>query len=157
MTMQVHKTWTTAEEESLREDYPNLKISINKLETKYGRNFPAIKMKAAKLGISRKKVYASSTKKYNLPLAKQEILALYLSGLTTYEIAKKCKCSAVNIQSLLKREGLTLRDPKETSRIYKLNESCFDSWNDESAYFLGLLMADGYNHCLLYTSPSPRD
>ncbi|MCT7997181.1 hypothetical protein [Laspinema olomoucense] len=142
--MQIHKAWTEVENQSLVLDYANL--SRSQLEAKYGRSLPAIKAQALKLGAKRQRTYPSSTSKYALSLSKKKICQLYQSGLNSYEIAEQCFCSATNIQAILKRSGIVLRGSAEAARKYSLNEICFDTWTARSAYFVGLLMADGYNN-----------
>ena len=61
------------------------------------------------------------------------------------EIAGELGFSYVAIRMALKKKGVyELRDSSALHRKYKLNEHAFDTITDESAYWVGFLMADGY-------------
>jgi len=66
---------------------------------------------------------------------------------TISDIARDYNLSASPIKSVLKEMGVKSRRPTETSRKYYLDHHYFDHINSfHKAYFLGLLMADGYNN-----------
>jgi hypothetical protein len=83
-------------------------------------------------------------------LSKQEIAEVvegYKRGYSAYKLAKKYNISTTSIYGLLKRRDISRRTYSEAGRVYTLNEKYFDNIDDENkAYYLGLLMADGYNN-----------
>jgi DNA-directed RNA polymerase specialized sigma24 family protein len=46
---------------------------------------------------------------------KQAIIALYVKGLSTVQIANKCGCSISTARRVLLRAGITLRPTKQTT------------------------------------------
>lgn len=79
---------------------------------------------------------------------KDEILALYSSGISMYKIGKMLKTHDANIKVILKENNVKLRVKKKNNR-YNYNEHYFDDIdNQNKAYFLGLLYADGCNDYL---------
>lgn len=76
-----------------------------------------------------------------------EIILLYLSGKTTYEVANICQRSQTFIMNILKKNNIKRRQTKSYTTIYIPNENFFDIINNqEKAYFLGLMYADGNNY-----------
>ena len=76
----------------------------------------------------------------------ESIKSDYLNGHTISDIAKKHLLSVTPIKTVLKNMGVVSRPPNITSRKYYVNENYFSLIDTEDkAYFLGLLMADGYN------------
>jgi len=62
-------------------------------------------------------------------------------------IAQNYNISVTPIKKVLKELEVKIRSPRETSRKYFLNENYFNIINTyDKVYFLGLLMADGYNN-----------
>jgi intein-encoded DNA endonuclease-like protein len=81
---------------------------------------------------------------YKLPFSKKEIIDKYQQGLSCYAIAKMCNCSASNIFSILKKANIQTRSLSQAATKYTLNHNYFDKIdNEEKAYFLGFLYADG--------------
>lgn len=75
------------------------------------------------------------------------IVALYESGLDTYQVAKKCNCSQTFIMKTLKKCHISRRTTQSYITKYVPNENFFDSINtEEKAYILGFLYADGNNY-----------
>mgnify|MGYP001614529369 CR=1 len=74
---------------------------------------------------------------------RQIIVASYLSGKNTHELAKEYKVSVPSIAYILKRNAVKCR-PSAFDKIYQHNEGAFDCLSDESAYWIGFLMADGH-------------
>lgn len=77
----------------------------------------------------------------------KEIINEYFKGVSAYELAKKYKVSIRLIQTIIKENDLQVRSALESAYIkrqYTLNKNCFDIITDESAYWLGLLLTDGY-------------
>ena len=77
-----------------------------------------------------------------------EMYELYLQGKNTREIGEIYNLSKSHISRLFHEQSFILRDQRQTSRKYQLDENFFDSIDtEEKAYFLGLLWADGTNVC----------
>jgi uncharacterized protein (DUF433 family) len=73
----------------------------------------------------------------------QKIIHRYLEGESSTAIARDFNCGANLIRNILKGAGIDRRPPSVANRKCTLNESAFDSITEESAYWLGFLMADG--------------
>lgn len=81
------------------------------------------------------------------PISKKEAIDLYLSGTSVKSLADICKCSTPGIHLLLTRNKIQKRSQGDIIRKYKINESYFNEIdNEEKAYFLGFLFADGDNN-----------
>jgi len=81
------------------------------------------------------------------PELTQKIIYEYLSGLDTYQTAKKCTCSQTLVMNVLKRNNIPRRTTQDYTRKYITNNKFFENINNENnAYFLGLLYADGNNY-----------
>lgn len=75
-----------------------------------------------------------------------DIVNMYLKGITVDDIVKKYHVSNKTIYSVLKLKNIKLLDYGEYSKIYTLNEHYFDAIDTyNKAYILGLLYADGCN------------
>lgn len=72
----------------------------------------------------------------------QSLIADYLGGMTCEQCADKYGVKKCTAWEILHRRGLT-RPKSETNRRYTLNQNAFDVVTDESAYWIGFLMADG--------------
>jgi hypothetical protein len=75
-----------------------------------------------------------------------EMASLYRSGSTTPQLASRYKIKPQSISYHLKKQGVELRERPEARRKHTLNEAAFDSLNEEGAYWIGFLMADGCVH-----------
>lgn len=74
-----------------------------------------------------------------------EICLLYSIGKTTREISKIFVIDRRRISSVLRANKIHIRTNYETKRIHKFNYAYFDDIdNQEKAYFLGFLFADGH-------------
>lgn len=83
-----------------------------------------------------------------------EMLSLYKSGSSPLQLATRYSISRECVRYHLKNEGAALRTRAEARRKHTLNESVFDFITEESAYWIGFLMADG---CVYETKKgSPR-
>lgn len=86
-------------------------------------------------------------KHYKLPLSKLEIINLYKSGKSSYEIATLCNCSPQSIFYHLKQNKISIRSLSVAMTKYTYNKDYFKIIDTEDkAYFLGLLYADGNVH-----------
>lgn len=82
------------------------------------------------------------------PEEETEIVRLYNSGVGVTTITKMFKCSPIPTRNLLKKNGVKLRNAEEAHEYQKkgINEHYFDEIdNQDKAYILGLLFADGSN------------
>ena len=78
---------------------------------------------------------------------KESIIKLYQNGESANKISKKFPISANAIYRLLKKSNIPIRSYSQASRKYSLNENYFKLIdNPNKAYFLGFLIADGYNN-----------
>jgi DNA-binding transcriptional regulator WhiA len=74
---------------------------------------------------------------------KDEIVRLYMSGLSSTEAAARFGYAHSTCINILNERGVTYRH--KTKRLYELNEEFFDCIDCESkAYWLGFITADGY-------------
>ena len=75
------------------------------------------------------------------PLMKE----LYLSGLTIYEIGDLLECNRETVRSRLIKIGVKMRPRRQYQYKYDINVESFKEITDEdSAYWLGFMFADGY-------------
>lgn len=76
---------------------------------------------------------------------KELICDRYLAGESATAIAKRLSVHCVSIYRTLKEMGVVIRSQSAAQRKYPLKESVFDDAenDEEAAYFVGLLMADG--------------
>lgn len=74
----------------------------------------------------------------------KEIVKLYLSGKSAYDISPEVKVSIGTVYNCLSRHGVT-RSNKINSRRYSLNHDYFEIIDTEAkAYWLGFIQTDGY-------------
>ncbi len=72
-----------------------------------------------------------------------EVIRRYETGDPTTAIAGDFGVLPSTVWRLLKRWGVPIRSMSDASRRYPLDESVFDVVTEESAYWIGFLMADG--------------
>jgi hypothetical protein len=70
------------------------------------------------------------------------IVAGYLGGKNTPELGRLFGISKPTVAKILKRKGVPTR-PATSRRFVTINEEAFATINEESAYWIGFLMADG--------------
>jgi hypothetical protein len=71
-----------------------------------------------------------------------EVVRLYDSGLSQAALALMFGVTQTCIGTRLRKRGVSIR-PKTALRIHSLRETAFDVITEQSAYWLGFLMADG--------------
>ena len=77
---------------------------------------------------------------------KNEIVKLYSDGMGMHEISKMLHTEHQRVKDILIEKGVRIRTASELSRKYTINEHYFDKIdNQDKAYILGFLYADGYN------------
>lgn len=74
---------------------------------------------------------------------KQACVAEYLRGDSISMIADRYKVDRSTVWSLLGRRGVKMRKPHETNPRRAFNRDAFSTITEESAYWIGFLMADG--------------
>jgi len=72
-----------------------------------------------------------------------EIRDLYISGINGREIARRYSLGSAEPYRILRRFNVKSRGPSEARRKLPLDETAFDKIAEESAYWVGFLMADG--------------
>lgn len=83
------------------------------------------------------------------PEEEAEIVRMYEMGIGVTTITKLFKCSPIPTRNLLKKNGVKLRNTEEAHEYQKkgINEQYFDNIdNQNKAYILGFLFADGCNY-----------
>jgi LAGLIDADG-like domain len=80
------------------------------------------------------------------PQQDAEIIKLYLAGESSTVIGQKCSSNGTQVLRCLKKYGITRRGAAESHRTYIHNEHAFSEIAEESAYWIGFLMADGCIH-----------
>lgn len=123
--------WDKETQEQFKVDYKNL--TKKNLEEKYNLRFKTLALKAFYLKVKRDRVIAN--------LTEQEILNLYNDGYSIPELSRFTTLSRHMIRSIVNSTF-----SKRQFRKYTFNENYFDKIDDQNkAYFLGFLYADGYN------------
>jgi hypothetical protein len=74
---------------------------------------------------------------------REQLLEHYRQGKTSLELAQEFGISVQAVCGLLARRGIPRRTPAQSARRYTLNEHVFEVVTEESAYWIGFLMADG--------------
>lgn len=73
----------------------------------------------------------------------EQILKLYAEKSSTGEVARQLGVSQVGVWQFLKRQGIPIRSLSEAMKKCTLREDAFAELTEESAYWIGFLMADG--------------
>ncbi len=71
------------------------------------------------------------------------ILVAYANGDNTTVIAERTGLNKQTVCNILERGGMPRKPVADALRRYPLNETAFDTITEESAYWIGFLMADG--------------
>lgn len=112
------------------------RVSCNDIAKQYNVHVDTIKVLLRGLGVSAK------DKSGQYDGCKDDIINLYISGLSSCQIAEKYNTTSTTILSWLDKWGISRRSSK-----YHVNEYYFDMIDDQNkAYLIGLLYADGYNN-----------
>lgn len=75
-----------------------------------------------------------------------ELVRRYQAGESSIQLAKAFGCSKPTALKYIGRAGVGRRSISDAKRRDGFNEAAFDCINEESAYWIGLLMADGCVH-----------
>lgn len=84
-----------------------------------------------------------------LSLEREQLIEnLYKQGWSARRIAREYGHGAINVNRILRRRGFDTRPQPDVgrNRQYKVDHGAFLLLNDESAYWIGFLMADGCVH-----------
>jgi intein-encoded DNA endonuclease-like protein len=74
----------------------------------------------------------------------QEIIEMYKSKKSSYEISKKFEVSAATILRYLKNNSISIRSQSECNRKKEVDDNFFESIDtEEKVYWLGYIFADG--------------
>ena len=73
----------------------------------------------------------------------QEIIDKYNDGKSARRLGFEYDVADVTITSLLKRQGIFIRNRSNAKRTNQIHEDIFDTITEESAYWIGFLLADG--------------
>ena len=117
-------------------DYTN-GMGLKKLGTKWHMDWTTVKAHLIAHGIQ---IRDKTKKKLD-----GDVINLYKSGMSTYDIAEKYSCSAQSVRDNLIRSGVIFRDISERNRNYEIDIARVgDFKTEEGAYWLGFLLADGH-------------
>jgi len=82
---------------------------------------------------------------HRLSLVEQETaVEMYEMGASASAIGRSFDVSSNAVVQLLKRRGIARRNMRECHRTCDLDETVFDTVTPDSAYWIGMLMSDGY-------------
>lgn len=89
-------------------------------------------------------LYILKRKKYNMKdLDENKIVSLYNNNVSVYKIAEELGVDNGTIYNRLKKLGF---NTSKRHRMYLINDDYFENINNQNkAYWIGFLMADGYN------------
>jgi len=73
----------------------------------------------------------------------KEVCRRYIDGESSPRLGKEFNVSGHSIRSLLERRGIPRRSQREAQLKHSLDETVFDTITEESAYWVGFLIADG--------------
>ncbi len=85
-----------------------------------------------------------NNKKFSSKKEINKIIKLYLEGNSLAKISKIFKSSSDPILRVLKENNIKLRTKSESHQKYYFDTSAFSIINEETAYWVGFLLADGY-------------
>lgn len=74
----------------------------------------------------------------------EEMVKLYLDGVSTSEIAERANVSLRYVNFVLTKNNIPKRAFGYWKRQYSLNENYFKTWSNNMAYILGFFCADGF-------------
>lgn len=72
-----------------------------------------------------------------------KIIQDYKSGISAYKLSFEHNVADVTITDFLKRNNIVVRNRSNSKRTNQINENIFDQINEESAYWIGFILADG--------------
>jgi len=82
--------------------------------------------------------------RWNNPKIIKELSQKYISGISARKLSEEYKATMLQIKTVLKRNGIAIRNQSHACQIYQIDETYFNDINSpDKAYFLGFLFADG--------------
>ena len=119
-------------------------LSYDRIQAITGINHNKVKRTINEIGIEKR-----TRKNFRKPFTneeKKEVIDAYLSGLTPVQVGKMFDCTPPMIRKLLNNEGIKIRSLSDVTRHFAINDFYFDEIdNQDKAYILGFLFADGSN------------
>ena len=76
----------------------------------------------------------------------QEIIQKYQQGISARQLGFEYDVADVTITSFLRRHNIFIRNRSNARRTNQIKEDVFDTITEESAYWIGFLLADGNVH-----------
>lgn len=73
----------------------------------------------------------------------QHVIEEYEKGVSARQLGFKYNVADVTITSLLKRNNVFIRNRSDAKRTNQIKEDIFDTITEESAYWIGFILADG--------------
>ena len=134
---------TPDQESKICQRYQELR-SENKVAAEFGLSQPTVHRILARHGVSRRSYKRLSPEEVAI------LLKLWADNISVQEIATTFQTSVDHVYDVA-RERLGPACKIRSTRTYTLNEDVFDTITEESAYWIGFLMADG---CI--SSPRPN-
>jgi len=121
--------------------------SLRALKTKYGCSDKLIQNALKRANVPRHRGYRRENWLNHFTDDEAKVAAeKYKNGSSSIEIAKLLNRSKFAVLKWLKKSGIKRRTTSEAGRTLPLDETVFDTINEESAYWAGFIMADG---CLM--------
>lgn len=112
-------------------------LSLLECGGKFGISAKCVSNALERSGVRRRPRYAPRR------LPHDQIVADYQSGLSFRELASKYERSVSAITDILATNGIPRRSRSESHTRHSLDHNAFDRLTDESAYWIGFLLADG--------------
>lgn len=111
-------------------------VSVNQLAREHSCSTAAITAALIRAGVvvRRRKLSESDHR---------QVAERYLAGESGYDLAEAFGVTRPTIIAAIKRAGVTIRDQSKAHQKHHVNEQAFDGRSEESAYWIGMLMADG--------------
>lgn len=139
---------TPEQKRQMLEDY-DAGATLTEVSKKYGINVSSAFYNIDRAGLMRKKVRVLNGED------SIDVCRLYRSGCSINKIGRMKAVDPSTVWECLKACGEEIRDQSARARLYPLDETAFDVANEEVAYWVGMLMADGCvtirkkgTHCL---------
>lgn len=73
----------------------------------------------------------------------KEVIVKYIAGMSAWRLGREYNVADVTITSFLKRQGISIRNGSDARRTNQIKEDIFDTITEESAYWIGFILADG--------------
>lgn len=135
------KKWSNEESQMFKKDWEDGVLTIKELEVKYDRNRQSLYGKAQLLNVYRNTNIKKITDKDILYICNQ-----YENGTNSRVLSEEFNVAQSTILQILRNNNIQIRERTDCLRKYTINHNYFDIIdNEHKAYWLGFLMADGYN------------